>query len=439
MEHALAALRAQGVGFAMTLTTSTDRLVEAEGQAIGGRAVLRLRNMSGVRHELGDLMMRYQRHIEETEALHTLVEHHDVAGVGAGRHRPAHLRECRLCAPSRRADLPMRSSAIWSCSTARPAPRCCAPRRACGRWSAAFPPWSPACGAASTCVTCRRRRQRRHRASTRPKSRRMRGRDRAHRSRRTARPSTSSPPRWRSSAPTASSPSTTPPIARCGSSMPPSSTRSRPTTRCSTACGRRARLPEQPDFRRGRRQLHEAYRAARAEEHRWHLPDGRTLRVVTTPKPGGGVTYLFEDVTERLDLERRYNALIRVQGETLDNLAEAVAVFGQRRKGAPVQPAFAQMWRPAPEMLDQRPHIEAVIALVPCAPATEACGRRCGPPSPPSRTAMPTDAAHRAARRQRGRLSPPCRYPTAATLVTFHDVTDSVNVERALRREATRR
>ena len=46
------------------------------------------------------------------------------------------------------------------------------------------------------------------------------------------------------------------------------------------------------------------------------------------PNPEGGVTYLFDDVTERLDLERRYDALIRVQGETLDNLSEAVAVFG---------------------------------------------------------------------------------------------------------------
>jgi len=64
--------------------------------------------------------------------------------------------------------------------------------------------------------------------------------------------------------------------------------------------------------------LHEAYRAVEAKEEMWHLPDGRTLRVVTTPNPEGGVIYLFDDVTERLDLERRYDALIRVQGETLD-------------------------------------------------------------------------------------------------------------------------
>ena len=61
------------------------------------------------------------------------------------------------------------------------------------------------------------------------------------------------------------------------------------------------------------------------------------MRVVTTPNPQGGVTYLFDDVTERLDLVRRYDALIRVQGETLDNLAEARRGVRQRRPAAAAQ------------------------------------------------------------------------------------------------------
>src|SRR5205807_5725935 len=89
------------------------------------------------------------------------------------------------------------------------------------------------------------------------------------------------------------------------------------------------KLPEQADFRSWKNQLHAAYRAVEAKQSLWHLPDGRTLRVVTTPNPQGGVAYLFDDVTERLDLERRYDALIRVQGETLDNLTERVAVLAR--------------------------------------------------------------------------------------------------------------
>ncbi len=64
--------------------------------------------------------------------------------------------------------------------------------------------------------------------------------------------------------------------------------------------------------------------------------------------PQGRVTYLFEDVTERLDMVRRYDALIRVQGETLDNLAEAVAVFGSDGRLRLHNPAFIDMWRLEP-------------------------------------------------------------------------------------------
>jgi signal transduction histidine kinase len=192
------------------------------------------------------------------------------------------------------------------------------------------------------------------------------------------------------------------------------------------------KLPEVQDYRQWKNQLHEAYRSLEAREALWHLPDGRTLRVVTTPNPQGGVTYLFDDVTERLDLERRYDAMIRVQGETLDNLAEAVAVFASDGRLRLYNPAFARMWKLAPESLAERPHIEAVIAW--CTPL------------------QPEDATIRKLRQtvtslgQRdtvaGRLErrdgsvidcATLPLPDGATLITFQDVTDTVNVERALR------
>src|SRR5712672_2959415 len=123
------------------------------------------------------------------------------------------------------------------------------------------------------------------------------------------------------------------------------------------------KLPEQPDFRPWRTQLHAAYRASDAKAHEWHLPDGRTLRVVATPHPEGGVSYLFDDVTERLDLERRFDSLINVQGETLDNLAEALAVFGSDGRIRLFNPAFTTMWRIDQLDLLEHPHIEAVIEL----------------------------------------------------------------------------
>jgi PAS domain-containing protein len=51
-----------------------------------------------------------------------------------------------------------------------------------------------------------------------------------------------------------------------------------------------------------------------------HLPDGKTLRLVVTPHPLGGLLMTWEDVTASLALERSYNTLIAVQKETLNNL-----------------------------------------------------------------------------------------------------------------------
>ena len=149
--------------------------------------------------------------------------------------------------------------------------------------------------------------------------------------------------------------------------MPPISIRSRLNSAVLETLRAARKLPEEQDFRQWKAQLHAAYRALEAKEHTWHLPDGRTLRVVTTPNPDGGVTYLFNDVTERLDLERRFQELIRVQGETLDNLAEGVAVFASDGRVRLANSAFARMWGLSPQTLAERPHIETITALMPAA------------------------------------------------------------------------
>jgi len=192
------------------------------------------------------------------------------------------------------------------------------------------------------------------------------------------------------------------------------------------------KLPEQQDFREWKTQLHEAYRAVEATEDTWHLPGGRTLRVVTTPNPDGGVTYLFHDVTARLDLERRFQELIRVQGETLDNLAEGVAVFGSDGRLRLHNAAFVGTWKLEASDLADRPHIERITAL--CQPLHG--------DAPAWRALRDVVTAMDSREATKGRLerrdgsvvdSTTVPLPDGATLVTFHDVTASVNVERALR------
>jgi signal transduction histidine kinase len=78
-------------------------------------------------------------------------------------------------------------------------------------------------------------------------------------------------------------------------------------------------------------------------------------------RPDGGITYLYEDETERLALESRYNALIGVQRETLDHLAEGVAVFGTDGRLKLFNQAFERIWKLGRRMLQDEPHIDEII------------------------------------------------------------------------------
>ncbi|HEU4475887.1 MAG TPA: PAS-domain containing protein, partial [Methyloceanibacter sp.] len=121
------------------------------------------------------------------------------------------------------------------------------------------------------------------------------------------------------------------------------------------------RLPEKADYRDWKKSWLCTYGTNAQIEDQWHLPDGRTLHVVADSEGAAGITYLYENVTERLALESRYNALIQVQRETIDTLREGVAVFAADGRLRLYNRAFAAIWRLSPRQLDAEPHIEDVI------------------------------------------------------------------------------
>lgn len=191
-------------------------------------------------------------------------------------------------------------------------------------------------------------------------------------------------------------------------------------------------LPEQADFRAWKASLLSAYQSIDTEEQAWYLPDGRTLRIAINPNPQGGVTYLFDDVTERFHLESQFNALIRVQGETLDTLKEGVAVFGSDGRLKLFNPAFARMWTFEPDQLGDRPHIDRVARI--CAPlfADEEAWRELRAVVAGLQDQR-TGLERRFARRDGSVLDcAAAPLPDGATLLTFIDATAGVNVERAL-------
>jgi PAS domain-containing protein len=92
-----------------------------------------------------------------------------------------------------------------------------------------------------------------------------------------------------------------------------------------------------------------------------HLPDGRALRTIIGPYSAGGLIFSFEDVSERLNLERSLKTLNAVQRETLDNLYEGIAVFGSDGKLKLSNPAFSQLWGLSLTELTGTPHLSDVI------------------------------------------------------------------------------
>jgi signal transduction histidine kinase len=192
------------------------------------------------------------------------------------------------------------------------------------------------------------------------------------------------------------------------------------------------KLPEQSDFRAWKAKLHEAYRTVETAKDTWYLPDGRAVSVVTTSNPEGGVTYLFDDVTESLNLARRFDGLIRVQRETLDSLAEGVAVFGSNGRARLFNPAFAKMWKLAPEALLEEPHIDKVEAW--CRQLYDDAGAWRTIREAITGIENRVDVALKLERKDGSVLDCLSRpLPDGATMLTFQDITDTENVERALR------
>jgi signal transduction histidine kinase len=194
------------------------------------------------------------------------------------------------------------------------------------------------------------------------------------------------------------------------------------------------RLPEQRNYQQWKRERLAAYdhHEAFLPEESWHLPDGTTLRVVVQPHPFGGLTYLYEDITEKLALESSYNTLIGVQRATLDTLAEGVAVFGLDGRLKLHNAAFARLWRFEPSELSNEPHIRDIA---------RACTQRFGDEEV-WRHLISSVLSASERTQERGRLERMDKtivtvglapLPDGATLVTFADVTDRYRVEAALR------
>ena len=431
MDHAVDALREAGEGFLLNLTTSTGHAVEAMGRAIGGQAIVRIRELSGLRRELAEMNLRHKALLEETEMLRGFAAaapwpiwaKRAKGGLSYANAAYARATEATGVADAIERDLELLDSGDRNdmdralndnaAFTARLPIVVGGERRIYDVHALKVGGGSAGIAIdASEATALREALVRMAEAHRRTLDQLSSGVAVFDGQRRLAFYNDSYRRLWD--------------LDRAFLDGNPDDSSVLDRLRAAR------KVPEQPDFRAWKAKLHEAYRAVEPEKDTWYLPDGRAVSVVTTPNPEGGVTYLFDDVTESLDLARRFDGLIRVQRETLDNLAEAVAVFGSNGRAQLFNPAFARMWKLSPEALREQPHIETVEAW--CRPLLD--------------DAVTWRALREAITAIENRVEVPLKLerkdgsvldcmtmplPDGATMLTFQDITDTENVERALR------
>ncbi len=195
-------------------------------------------------------------------------------------------------------------------------------------------------------------------------------------------------------------------------------------------------LPVTPDYQAWRLEHLKSYQLTEPQEKTWHLPDGRSINLVSAPAAReGGVIYVFEDVTGRLKLESTNKALVNVQRETLNALSEAVAVFFTDGRLRLYNPRLSEIWKLPINQLGDGPHIDRIGEV--CAHEWPEDGaaiwkklKRAVVDLSPNRA----DTSGRLSRSD-GRLIDysAVRLPDGQTMLTFIDVTESANFERVLK------
>lgn len=197
------------------------------------------------------------------------------------------------------------------------------------------------------------------------------------------------------------------------------------------------RLPEQADFRRYKQGWLELFTSQIGpKEDMLYLPDNSVLRSLVVPHPLGGLLMTFEDVTSGLELESSYNTLMAVQRETLDGLTEGVAVYGSNGRLALWNPAYAAMWQLNPEDLEGNLHVSQITELSKKFFSEDDWEKQ---RDQMIREFFVREDRKGEIRRTDGRIVHfiSIALPDGGTMITFHDVTDTVRVEEALREKTT--
>jgi signal transduction histidine kinase len=124
------------------------------------------------------------------------------------------------------------------------------------------------------------------------------------------------------------------------------------------------KMPEVRDFPVWRTERENWFQSAEPVEENWLLPDGTHLRLLAQPTPDGGLLLIFEDRTEQAQLASARDTLLRVRTATFDNLFEAIAVFGADGKLSIWNRRFGEIWAVDEDVLAKHPRFDELLSLL---------------------------------------------------------------------------
>jgi signal transduction histidine kinase/PAS domain-containing protein len=196
------------------------------------------------------------------------------------------------------------------------------------------------------------------------------------------------------------------------------------------------KMPEVRDFPQWRTERESWFQSAEPVEENWLLPDGMHLRLLAQPSPDGGLLLIFEDRTEQAQLASARDTLLRVRTATFDNLFEAIAVFAADGKLSIWNRRFAEIWAVEETVLAKHPRFDELLS---------ALAKHLKQASHVSvlRELLQITISSREPRRSQMQFADGRVFqfstvplPDGNALIAMIDVTDSVQVEQALRERA---
>ncbi|MEE2698465.1 MAG: HAMP domain-containing sensor histidine kinase [Pseudomonadota bacterium] len=122
------------------------------------------------------------------------------------------------------------------------------------------------------------------------------------------------------------------------------------------------KLPEVSNFQDFKNNQLEQFKTLKETKiDQMHLPDGRTVKKSIHLGNQGGLVFIFENVSDLLEVERSVKSLNAVQREALINLHEGIAVFGPDGRLKISNPVFANLWGINQNALNESFHINNFV------------------------------------------------------------------------------